>query len=162
MRNESARIGVLVSPQNIHPVIESVVARMGLTPRQSEIACHIAMGLGLQELSQTLFISPATVRTHLRDIFRTLNAGSRAELVSMILLKVLTPVVSLSTHREGCSVAESNPQNSNGTPQVLESPPSVAVADPGAARMTWEHHAAAPSGRDRTHGYALAPAKGSP
>lgn len=75
--------------ENIHPAIESVVSRLGLTRRQSEIVCHVAMGLGMSELSQTLSISPATVRTHLRDIFRTMQVRSRAELVSTILSNVL-------------------------------------------------------------------------
>lgn len=81
---------VVMSQHNIHPAIESVVGCLGLTPRQSEIACRVAMGLGMPELSRVLSISPATVRTHLRDIFRCLKVRSRAELVSKILANVLS------------------------------------------------------------------------
>lgn len=157
-----ARKAVVMSQQNINPVIESVVGRMGLTPRQSEIACHIAMGLGLAEVASTLFISPATVRTHLRDIFRTVDVGARAELVSKILLNVLPPVVSQPTNGEDCSAAESDPQSSNETPRVLEAPRIVVAACPSAVSTTSEHGAHAPTGRDRNHGYALAPARGRP
>ena len=100
-----------MSQQSIHPVIESVVARMGLTRRQSEIVCRVAMGLGMPELSQVLSISPATVRTHLRDIFRTMKVRSRAELVSKILSNVLSVVDCPAADHADSSTSESEPHS---------------------------------------------------
>ena len=98
---------VVMSQQSIHPAIESVVGCLGLTPRQSEIVCRVAMGLGMPELSRVLSISPATVRTHLRDIFRSLKVRSRTELVS----KILSNVLSLMDH-PAADHADSSPSDS--------------------------------------------------
>ena len=112
-----------MSQQSIHPVIESVVARMGLTRRQSEITCRIAMSLGMSELSQMLSISPATVRTHLRDIFRTMKVRSRAELVSTILSEVLSIVDSQPANDADSSVSESDPQSPGRVSQMAADEP---------------------------------------
>ncbi len=117
-----------MSQQNIHPVIESVVGGMGLTRRQSEIVCRVAMGLGMPELSQTLSIRPATVRTHLRDIFRSMKVRSRAELVSTILSNVLSLVDGPAVDHADSSTSDNEPYRPGRA--------SVMTADSRVARMT--------------------------
>jgi len=52
-----------------------------LTGREVEILTLIATGLSNQEISQQLFISEGTVKTHIGRIFMKLNARDRAQAV---------------------------------------------------------------------------------
>ena len=55
-----------------------------LTSRQLEIAQHAALGATVGEIGVELRISPHTVRTHLRDIYRRLGISSRVELANLV------------------------------------------------------------------------------
>ena len=50
-----------------------------LTARELEVLRELDRGLRLREIAVTLEISHATVKAHLRNLFRKLGAGSRAE-----------------------------------------------------------------------------------
>jgi DNA-binding NarL/FixJ family response regulator len=50
-----------------------------LTPRELEVLRQLDRGLRLREIAVVLEISHATVKAHLRNLFRKLGAGSRAE-----------------------------------------------------------------------------------
>jgi DNA-binding CsgD family transcriptional regulator len=52
-----------------------------LTERERELTALLAQRLGTAEIADRLVISSATVRTHIRNIFRKLSVGSRGELV---------------------------------------------------------------------------------
>ena len=54
-----------------------------LTEREWEIIRLLAKGLGNEEIGKALFISPATVRTHLRNAMSKLGASTRAQAVAM-------------------------------------------------------------------------------
>ncbi len=75
-----------------HPRIKRAVAKLGLTPRESQIVVEFAIGKSTQALASELYISAATVRTHLRKIFTKLNIGSRVELLSMVISKILEDI----------------------------------------------------------------------
>ena len=75
-----------------HPRIGIAVAKLGLTQRESQIVVEFAIGKSTQALANELYISAATVRTHLRKIFTKLNIGSRVELLSMVIAKILEDV----------------------------------------------------------------------
>lgn len=51
-----------------------------LTLRQREVAEYAVAGATAEEIAETLEISPNTVRDHIRNIYRRLGIGSRAEL----------------------------------------------------------------------------------
>ena len=53
-----------------------------LTPREREIVALIADGLSGEEVAEALFLSPATVRTHLRNAMERSGAKTRAHLVA--------------------------------------------------------------------------------
>ncbi|MFO0710308.1 MAG: helix-turn-helix transcriptional regulator [Sandaracinus sp.] len=59
-----------------------------LTPRQREIAEHVAMGHTNAEIARAMGISANTLRNHLAAIFARVGASNRADLVR---LAVLTP-----------------------------------------------------------------------
>jgi DNA-binding NarL/FixJ family response regulator len=52
-----------------------------LTEREREIAAWVATGRSNDEIAEALFLSPATVRTHVTRAMTKLNARSRAQLV---------------------------------------------------------------------------------
>ncbi|HET7017571.1 MAG TPA: response regulator transcription factor, partial [Streptosporangiaceae bacterium] len=52
-----------------------------LTPREAEVLAHIAAGLSNAEIASTLFVSEATVKTHINHIFAKTGLRDRAQLV---------------------------------------------------------------------------------
>jgi DNA-binding NarL/FixJ family response regulator len=52
-----------------------------LTPREAEVLAHIAAGLSNSEIAATLFVSEATVKTHVNHIFAKTGRRDRAQLV---------------------------------------------------------------------------------
>ena len=51
-----------------------------LTPRELEVACLVADGLGNREIAGRLFLSKRTVDSHIEHIFAKLSFSSRAQL----------------------------------------------------------------------------------
>ena len=74
------------------PRIRRAVAKLGLTQRESQIVVEFAIGKSTQALANELYISAATVRTHLRKIFTKLDISSRVELLSMVIAKILEDI----------------------------------------------------------------------
>jgi DNA-binding CsgD family transcriptional regulator/GAF domain-containing protein len=56
----------------------------GLSKREREVAADYVEGQSYKEIARTLGIAPATVRTHLRTLYRKLGVTSRPELVSAL------------------------------------------------------------------------------
>lgn len=56
-----------------------------LTSRENEVLALLLSGKSNREISQALFISESTVKTHVRSIFSKYDVSSRAELISTLL-----------------------------------------------------------------------------
>lgn len=54
-----------------------------LSPREMEVLSHLALGWSDEQLAEKLFISKATVKTHLRRIYSKLSVRGRAQAVSI-------------------------------------------------------------------------------
>lgn len=65
-------------------VSESAVAAFGLTGRERQMAILIARGLANKEIASELNISPATVRTHIYNLYRKVGAESRIDLLNRL------------------------------------------------------------------------------
>ncbi|MCZ4101146.1 response regulator [Streptomyces sp. H39-C1] len=70
------------------PVASRVLARMraprpNLTERELDILAQLAQGLGNRDIARALFISEATVKTHLGRIYDKLGVDTRAGAVSV-------------------------------------------------------------------------------
>jgi DNA-binding NarL/FixJ family response regulator len=61
------------------------LAATPLTPREREVLALIAAGMTSPEIADTLRLSVATVRTHSRNLMRSLGARTRAEAVAIAL-----------------------------------------------------------------------------
>ncbi|MFO8064944.1 MAG: helix-turn-helix transcriptional regulator, partial [Spirochaetia bacterium] len=57
---------------------------LGLSPREAEMAVMIARGLANKEIADELHISPATVRTHIYNLYQKAGARSRIELLNIV------------------------------------------------------------------------------
>ena len=60
--------------------IEKKLDELSLTLRENEIAHLIIKGKTTSEIAETLFLSPHTVHTHRKNIFKKLNVHSPLEL----------------------------------------------------------------------------------
>lgn len=58
-----------------------------LTPRQREVVSHLFQGLPVAEVARRLYLSPHTVRNHIRAIYRRLGVSSRSELISRFWIR---------------------------------------------------------------------------
>ena len=106
-----------------------------LRPRQLDVARLVAAGASRAEAAARLGLSPGTVATHLRSVYRNLGVGSRAALRDRLRYAVLDGIVD-------------GPRGERGSRQPLS--PNAAVIDlrsPGVgdalscadALATWEH-----------------------
>jgi DNA-binding NarL/FixJ family response regulator len=76
--------GTYVDPTIARELAKPVAEQPGqLTEREWEIIRLLAEGLGNEEIGKALFISPATVRTHLRNGMAKLGASTRAQAVAI-------------------------------------------------------------------------------
>jgi DNA-binding CsgD family transcriptional regulator len=57
---------------------------LGLTPKESEIARLVVLGLSDKQIASRLNISFSTVRTHLKHVFHKLNVNNRTQLIRAI------------------------------------------------------------------------------
>jgi DNA-binding NarL/FixJ family response regulator len=57
---------------------------LGLTEQQSEILALLAQGLSNREIAAAMYLSPETVKTYLRPIFRTLGVRNRVEAAAYV------------------------------------------------------------------------------
>ncbi|MFE6199194.1 response regulator [Streptomyces sp. NPDC057838] len=78
------------------PVASRVMAglrspRPSLTGRERDILAQLARGLGNREIARALFISEATVKTHLRRIYDKLGVDNRAGAVAVAKEQRLLP-----------------------------------------------------------------------
>ncbi|WP_328379201.1 response regulator transcription factor [Streptomyces sp. NBC_00440] len=78
------------------PVASRVMARMrsprpSLTPRELDILGQLAHGLGNRDIARALFISEATVKTHLGRIYSKLGVETRAGAVATAKEQRLIP-----------------------------------------------------------------------
>ncbi|BCM65262.1 MULTISPECIES: response regulator [Streptomyces] len=70
------------------PVADRVMSRLrnprpALTPREQDILAHLSRGLPNHAIARALYISEATVKTHLRRIYDKLGVDTRAGAVAV-------------------------------------------------------------------------------
>jgi predicted ATPase/DNA-binding CsgD family transcriptional regulator len=61
----------------------------GLTPREREVASHVALGKSNREIAEALVVSERTVETHISNIFLKLGFSSRAQVAAWVVEKGL-------------------------------------------------------------------------
>jgi DNA-binding CsgD family transcriptional regulator len=65
--------------------VAAAFQRAGLTPRESEVAHLVVAGMSTEAMQHKLFISPDTLKSHLRSVYRKLGVKNRLELTQGIV-----------------------------------------------------------------------------
>jgi DNA-binding CsgD family transcriptional regulator len=63
---------------------EEFFRRYAVSSREQEVLLLLVQGLSNQKIGETLFISPNTVKTHIRNIYAKLEVSSRYELLALV------------------------------------------------------------------------------
>ncbi|HNR20615.1 MAG TPA: response regulator transcription factor [Bacteroidia bacterium] len=79
----SASIARLVVTSFQKPAVKSEALHL-LSEREQEVVLFLSQGLNYREISEKVFISPETVRTHIRNIYSKLQVKSKTEAVNKI------------------------------------------------------------------------------
>ncbi len=85
----TAMLLVIDPGQSREPPASLLRRAYGLTRAEAEVALLVLRGEGLKPIADALCVSPATVRTHLRQVFDKTDTHRQAELVR--LLMTITP-----------------------------------------------------------------------
>jgi DNA-binding CsgD family transcriptional regulator len=85
------QIAVVIEPARPAEIAPIVVEAHDLTDREQQITRLIARGSGTGEIADELYLSPHTVRGHVKAIFRKLGVTSRGELVAKLFAEHYAP-----------------------------------------------------------------------
>lgn len=81
---EPTAVALTVGPAKSSQIAPIVVEAYGLTPRERQITEGVARGLANAEMAEQMFLSPYTVRDHLKAVFAKVGVASRGELVAKL------------------------------------------------------------------------------
>ncbi len=82
------QIAVVIEPASASEVVPIVARAFELTDREMEVTTCVARGLDTGEIAAHLFLSPHTVRDHLKSVFEKVGVSSRGELVARLFSTV--------------------------------------------------------------------------
>jgi DNA-binding CsgD family transcriptional regulator len=86
-------IALTVEPAKSAQIAPIIVEAYCLTQREQEIVRGVARGLSNRELASALFLSPHTVRDHLKAVFSKVGVASRGELVAKLFAEHYGPAM---------------------------------------------------------------------
>jgi DNA-binding CsgD family transcriptional regulator len=84
-------IAVVLEPAPPAELVPIIVEAYDLTAREQDVIRLIARGCGTAEVADGLYLSPHTVRDHVKTIFRKLGVASRGELVAKLFAEHYLP-----------------------------------------------------------------------
>ena len=74
-----------INDKNLSVTMKRIDA--GLTPRENEVLLLLAKGLNRDEIAAKLFISPETVKMHIKNMYKKLKAKNKVD--ALIKMKML-------------------------------------------------------------------------
>lgn len=77
-----ARTAIVIEPAKASDVAPLIVEAYQLTQREVDVTRMVARGLKTAEIAEKLFLSPHTVRDHIKAVFEKVGVSSRGELVA--------------------------------------------------------------------------------
>jgi DNA-binding CsgD family transcriptional regulator len=81
---DEPQVAITLRAATSDEVLDILCRAYDLTPREAELARHIVNGLSTQQIAERLYITPYTVKDHLKAMFRKVGIGTRGELVSQL------------------------------------------------------------------------------
>lgn len=76
--------GVLEAP-DLSGIVQFVATERGVSQRETEVMALLVEGLSRRDICEALTVSPDTVKTHVRAVYRKVGVHSQQELVDRIL-----------------------------------------------------------------------------
>ncbi len=83
-------IGVFINKRVLHTTKKNTpeinhkkIKALGLSKREYEVLCKIAMGLSNKEIAEKLFVSESTIKTHVSNILVKLDAKRRTQAIQI-------------------------------------------------------------------------------
>ncbi|MDQ4048825.1 MAG: helix-turn-helix transcriptional regulator [Actinomycetota bacterium] len=86
------QLALIVEPAKAADVAPLIVEAYGFSQRELEVTRLIARGLGTSEIAAELFLSPHTVRDHVKAVFEKVGVSSRGELVAKVFADHYAPI----------------------------------------------------------------------
>ena len=80
----SGQVALIIEPARSSDVAPLIVEAYGLTGRELDVTRAIARGLSTDEIAAELYLSPHTVRDHVKGLFEKVGVSSRGELVHRV------------------------------------------------------------------------------
>jgi len=87
------QLALVIEPAKAADVAPLIVEAYGLSQREVDVTKLIARGLGTSEIAASLFLSPHTVRDHVKAVFEKVGVSSRGELVAKVFADHYSPVL---------------------------------------------------------------------
>ncbi len=94
LRDADGNLGstaLVIEPAKTAEIAPIVVQAYELSPREQEITGLISRGLGTTEIADRLFLSPHTVRDHVKAVLEKVGVSSRGELVAKLYAEQYSP-----------------------------------------------------------------------
>lgn len=83
-------VAVVIEPAKSSDIAPVIVEAYALTARERDVVRAIARGLTSPEIAAELFLSPHTVRDHVKSVFEKVGVSSRGELVAKLFAEHYT------------------------------------------------------------------------
>ena len=88
----SDHLALVIEPAKATDVAPLIIEAYGLTAREVEVTRLIARGHGTSQIAEKLFLSPHTVRDHVKAVLEKVGVSSRGELVAKVFAEHYAPV----------------------------------------------------------------------
>lgn len=85
------QFALIIEPAKAADIAPLVVEAYGLTSREVQVTRLIARGLGTSQIAAKLFLSPHTVRDHVKAVLEKVGVSSRGELVAKVFADHYAP-----------------------------------------------------------------------
>ena len=82
--DERPRIIILMEPLRYGDSTDALT-RLGLTPREADVALAVLKGLAVKEIAAKLSLSTHTISDYMKNIFYKLDVSSRSELAALLM-----------------------------------------------------------------------------
>jgi DNA-binding CsgD family transcriptional regulator len=82
--HDDCQIAITIRAASADEVLELLCHAHDLTRRETELVRQLVNGLNTQQIAERLYITPYTVKDHLKAIFKKVGVSTRGELVSQL------------------------------------------------------------------------------
>ncbi len=106
-------------PPEPDEIWQEVYRSLGLSPREIQVTERILEDLTLEAVAADLGLSPDTVRTHLKRLYRKLGVHSRVRVACRVYRQYVVILTARSPNRSACPsrAAERPADRRNGNPK---------------------------------------------